>query len=170
MRYRLCLAVCFVLSSGITGLAQAIELFFEPDTTVADSGQIVEFSCLIGPSDLLRGFTVYMAYDTNMIDLYEPPVPGALVANQQGLQFNYFDHAPFQPNRLEIGATIFSEDFWQGPGEIFRMRMILRTCGVESIDAPFRRLLSPPTIRIRRSITTACWYSSAGFRRRPRPS
>jgi len=53
------------------------------------------------------------------------------------MQFNYFDHAPFEPDLLEIGATVFGTDFWQGPGEIFHARFNLRQCGVEQLVAPY---------------------------------
>lgn len=133
-----CFLFCVLLLSlaGLSGPAHAIDFFFEPDTAFGNIGQIIQFSGRIGESPLMRGFTVYMAYDTNRLDLYEPPHAGALIAGQQGLQFNYFDHAPFEPNLLEIGATVFGTDFWQGPGELFTMRMILRSCGDEPIIAP----------------------------------
>jgi hypothetical protein len=117
--------------------AMAVEFFFEPDTAMGSIGQSVLLSGKIGPSPLMRGFTVYMAYDTNIIDLAESPVAGTLIANQDGLQFNYFDHPAFEPNVLEIGATIFGNDLWQGPGELFRVRFSLRLCNVEHVSAPF---------------------------------
>jgi len=117
--------------------AAAIDFFFEPDTAIGSIGQVIQFSGRIGASELMRGYTVYMAYDTNRMDLYEAPLAGSLIANHQGLQFNYFDHAPFEPDVLEIGATVFGTDFWQGPGELFTLRMILRSCGDEAIAAPF---------------------------------
>ena len=118
----------------------AIDFFFAPDTSTGEIGQTVLLSGRIGPSDLMRGFTVYMAYDTNVIDLSEPPVPGALIADRQGLQFNYFDHVAIHPDRLEIGGTVFGSDFWAGPGELFQMRMLLRSCAdapITSAGAPF---------------------------------
>jgi hypothetical protein len=115
----------------------AIDLFFTPDSANGDVGQSVLVSGNIGASALMRGFTVYMAYDTNIFDLSEPPVAGTLIANHQGLQFNYFDHPAFEPEVLEIGGTIFGTDFWQGPGELFRMRFTLRQCRIEQITAPF---------------------------------
>jgi len=117
-----------------------IDLFFSPDTSSGDVGQMVLLSGRIGPSDLLRGFTVYLAYDTSLIDLSEPPVPGSLIADRQGLQFNYFDHVPIHPDRLEIGGTIFGTDFWAGPGELFQVRFLLRSCAdapITSAGAPF---------------------------------
>ena len=134
---RILLYGLILLFAGILQPASAIDFFFEPDTAFGEIGQVVQFSGRISESELMRGYTVYMVYDTNRIDLYEPPLPGALIVNQQGMQFNYFDHAPFQPTLLEIGATVFGTDFWQGPGEIFTMRMILRTCGNELIAAPY---------------------------------
>jgi hypothetical protein len=116
---------------------RALDFFFQPDTTIGNVGQTVLLSGQIGASPLMRGFTVYMAYDTNTIDLYEPPEPGTLIAGHSGLDFNYFDHAPFAPNRLEIGGTIFGTDFWQGPGELFRVRFLLRRCADAPITAPF---------------------------------
>jgi hypothetical protein len=117
--------------------ASALDFFFSPDTASGNTGQTVLLSGQIGASALMRGFTVYMAYDTNLIDLAEPPVAGSLIANRQGLQFNYFDHAPFEPDVLEIGGTIFGTDFWQGPGELFRVRFTLRQCAIQEITAPY---------------------------------
>ncbi len=134
-RILICLSVLVVLTAP--RLAEAIDFFFEPDTAVGEIGNVIQFSGRIGESELMRGYTVYMAYDTNRIDLYDAPLAGSLVANQEGLEFNYFDHPPFEPGVLEIGATVFGTDFWQGPGELFTMRMSLRTCGDEPIVAPF---------------------------------
>ncbi|HEY3294512.1 MAG TPA: hypothetical protein VGL38_03680 [bacterium] len=117
--------------------AWALDLTFTPDTSTGDAGQSVWISAQLSASQPMRGFTVYMSYDTNVIDLDEPPVAGALVANRQGLQFNYFDHAAFEPTLLEVGATVFGTDFWQGPGELFRARFTLRRCGAEEIAAPY---------------------------------
>lgn len=129
------LPLLFVLS--LSRDCFGLDFFFEPDTADGDVGQIVQLSGRIGASQLMRGYTVYMEYDTNVIDLYEPPVAGSLVAGLPGLQFNYFDHAPFEPTLLEIGATVFGTSFWQGPGELFRIRLLLRNCGTESIVPPF---------------------------------
>ena len=121
---------------GFVGGAQAIDFFFVPDTVMGDVGDTVELSGQISASDLMRGFTVYLVYDTNVIDLSAPPVAGSLIANQEGLQFSYFDHVPIHPDRLEIGGTVFGEDFWAGPGELFHVRFVLRTCA----DAPITLL------------------------------
>ena len=120
--------------------AFGIDFFFFPDTTFGNVGDTITLSGQIGPSVPLRGFTVYMTYDTNVVDLVPPPTAGVLIAGRQGLQFNYFDHVPIHPDRLEIGATVFSTDFWAGPGEIFQMRMVLRSCqdaAIASAGAPF---------------------------------
>ncbi len=120
--------------------AMAIDFFFVPDTISGGVGDTVELSGQIGTSDLMRGFTVYIAYDTNWIDLSAPPVAGTLIAGRNGLNFNYFDHVPIHPDRLEIGGTVFGTDFWAGPGELFRVRFVLRTCTdapLTSAGAPF---------------------------------
>ena len=137
MLVRLTCAILLIIGLAFCPSAFALDFFFSPDTSTGNTGQTVVLSGQIGSSQLMRGFTVYMAYDTNVIDISEPPVAGSLVANQQGLQFNYFDHAPFEPQVLEIGATVFGTDFWQGPGELFRVRFALRQCGIQDITAPY---------------------------------
>jgi hypothetical protein len=127
------LALClFVLRR-----ADATDFFFEPDTASGGIGQTVLLSGRIDESVPMRGYAVYMAYDTNRIRLAEPPVPGSLIAGRQGLDFHYFDHRPFLPNALEITATVFSSDFWSGPGELFQARFLLLQCGDDSIVAPY---------------------------------
>jgi hypothetical protein len=129
--------VCAVLTAFACPGAYALDFFFVPDTSAGNIGETVLLSGQIGDSPLMRGFTVYMAYDTNVIDVSEPPVAGSLISGHSGLQFNYFDHAPFEPNLLEIGGTIFGTDFWQGPGELFQVRFALRQCAVEDVVAPY---------------------------------
>lgn len=116
---------------------QAVDVFLVPDSTYGDAGDTVEITCEIGATELMRGYTVYMAYDTNLIRLVHPALPGSVVADQEGLQFNYFDHIPIFPDRLEIGATVFGDDLWSGPGDIFTARFELLDCGDVPITAPF---------------------------------
>lgn len=127
-------AVALILAVCPAGCA--VDFFFEPDTATGNVGDTITLAGRIGPSDLLRAFTVYMAYDTNVLDLAAPPVPGALIAGRPGLDFRYLDHVPVAPHRLEIGATIFSTSYWAGPGEIFRARFVLRQCADQNIVAP----------------------------------
>jgi hypothetical protein len=77
-----------------------------------------------------------MAYDTNLIDLASPVLPGSLIAGRQGLEFHYFDHT-YQPNLLEVGGTVWSNDFWAGPGELFQLKFKLRQCDDAPITAPY---------------------------------
>ncbi len=124
---------CLMLSSpGV-----AVDFVFQPDTSEGDVGESVWLSGQIGASELMRSFTIYLQYDTNRIDLLEPPVAGTLIAGRQGLDFRYLDHVPSEPDWLEIGATVFSTDFWAGPGELFRVRFLLRSCADVVISAPF---------------------------------
>ena len=132
-----CILLNLSIALLLTSPAAAIDVFFVPDTVSGQVNQTVTLSVQISPTDLMRSFTIYMAYDTNRFDLYEPPTPGPVIAGHAGLQFNYFDHAPFLPNVLEVTATIFGSDFWQGPGEIFQVRFILRSCGDEPLVAPY---------------------------------
>lgn len=125
-------------------LAAAIELSFAPDSSFADIGQTVLLSATIGATESLRSFTVYLQYDTNLVDLSEPPVAGTLLAGHPGLDFRYLDHVPSQPNWLEIGATIFGDNLWAGPGELFRIRLIMRNCADVELAAPFGIVFRTP--------------------------
>lgn len=139
-RILLKIVISMTLLGSFACRANAIDFFFAPDTISGGVGDTVELSGQIGTTDLMRGFTVYIAYDTNGIDLSAPPVPGTLIADRNGLNFNYFDHVPIHPDRLEIGGTVFGTDFWSGPGELFRVRFVLRMCTdapLTSAGAPF---------------------------------
>jgi hypothetical protein len=117
--------------------AAAIEIFLAPDTVRGDAGESVVVSGQIGATSIMRGFTVYLAYDTTVLDVAEAPEAGTLVSGLSGLNFNYFDHPSFEPNVLEIGGTVFGTDLWSGPGELFRVRFALRRCMDMMITAPF---------------------------------
>jgi hypothetical protein len=121
--------------------SQAIDFFFQPDTSSGNIGDTIRLSGRIGPSDTLRGFTIYLSNDTTVLDLASPPVAGSLIANRQGLDFRYLDHVASEPDWLEIGATVFSTDYWAGPGELFQVSFVLRQCGDISLSASvgFRR-------------------------------
>lgn len=137
MRIRvLSAAFLAALSLCLCPAGWAVDFFFQPDTANGNVGDTVTLAGRIGPTELLRGFTVYMAYDTNVIDLAAAPVPGTLIAGRPGLDFRYLDHVPVAPHRLEISATIFGSSFWAGPGEIFRARFVLRRCADQDIVAP----------------------------------
>ncbi len=122
---------------GSFAVAGATELYFQPDTSSGAIGDTVNLSAWITSSDTMRGFTIYMVYDTNFVDLAAPPVPGSLLAGRSGLDFRYSDHILAAPDWLEVGATIFGTSFWAGPGELFRLRMILRDCGNITMTADF---------------------------------
>jgi hypothetical protein len=132
---RACLIIALLFCLTLPALA--LDFYFDPDTLQGNLGQQLTLSGRITGSAPLRSFTVYMAYDTNVIDLVPPPVAGALIAGHSGLQFNYFDHAPIHPTLLEITATIFGADLWQGPGELFQLTFELRSCADAPITAPF---------------------------------
>jgi len=123
---------------GLPRTGLAIDFYFEPDTAFGEVSETVLLSGRIGPSDLMRGFTVYMAYDTNLVRLAEPVVPGSLIVGREGLSFGYFDH-DYLPDLLEVYGTIMSPsvDFWAGPGELFQLRFELRMCGDAEITAPY---------------------------------
>jgi hypothetical protein len=131
----LILALWMCLSSPRTGLA--IDFYFEPDTAFGEVSETVLLSGCIGPSDSMRGFTVYMAYDTNLVRLAEPVAPGSVVVGREGLNFGYFDH-DYLPDLLEVYGTIMnpSVDFWAGPGELFQLRFELRMGGDAEMTAP----------------------------------
>jgi hypothetical protein len=138
----ICLSLLwFALACGMATSVLAVDFFFEPDTISANIGDVIQLAGRIGPSDTVRGFTIYLVYDTNLVDLVPPPLPGTLIANRAGLDFRYSDHIPVAPNRLEIGATVFSTDYWSGPGEIFRMNLAVRRCANVAMTAEvgFRR-------------------------------
>jgi len=124
------------LSCSQTGFA--LDFFFVPDSSVGDAGDTILVSGWIGPSDSMRGFTIYMAYDTNLICLAAPVTAGHLIADRDGLNFGYFDH-DYLPDVLEVYGTIMnpSVDFWAGPGELFRLSLKLRSGGESSITAPY---------------------------------
>jgi hypothetical protein len=127
-----------VLSLDIsTSPLSEVNLFFVPDTSYGAVGDTITLSCQLGPTDPMRSFTIYMSYDTNRFDLNDAPTAGPVIAGHTGLQFDYFDHAPFLPTVLEVTATVFGTDFWSGPGELFTLRFILRSCGDEPILAPY---------------------------------
>ena len=122
----------------------AVDFFFLPDTARGDVGDTVIFSGYIGPSDSMRAFTVYLGYDTTRIRLAMPPTPGDLIAGREGLQFYYYDHTWVNPDRLDIGAAVYSTDYWAGPGELFEVRFLLLRCGDEPVVAPyFPRFVAP---------------------------
>lgn len=141
MKLRVVLLLVGVFLLSHVRIAAAFDFFFLPDTSRGNMGDTVTVTGRIGPSDTLRSFTVYLFYDTNAVDLVRPPLPGALIAGRAGLDFRYADHIPAAPNRLEIGATVFSTDYWAGPGELFIARFALRRCGDETMAGSpgFRR-------------------------------
>ncbi len=126
-----------LVSSSVYG----VDFYFVQDSTYGGLGDTVTLSGRIGPSDTLRSFTIYLYNDTTLIDLVPPATAGSLIAGHSGLQFDYFDHPPNAPHRLEIGGTIFGTDFWAGPGELFQVRFVLRGCGDVPLpaDVGFRR-------------------------------
>lgn len=128
MAARLMCALLLIAGLAFCQPVLAIDFFFSPDTSYGALGDTVSLSGQIGPSDTLRSFTIYIYNDTNRIDLAPPVMVGSLLAGHEGLQFNYFDHPPNAPTRLEIGGAIFGTDFWAGPGELFRLRFVLRAC------------------------------------------
>ena len=132
-----CVLLLLSIALLLPSTAAAIDVFFVPDTTAGDVGQVIQFSVQIEATAPMRSFTIYMSYDTNRFDLYDAPTAGPVIAGHSGLQFNYFDHASILPDLLEVTATIFGTDFWSGPGELFTVRFILRSCGSEPITAPF---------------------------------
>jgi hypothetical protein len=158
MRTRFLLILLVFALSALFKRAEAVELFFLPDTSFGQIGDTVTLSALMTASDTVRSFAVYMVYDTNLVDLASAPVPGALVAGRAGLDFRYADHVPAAPDWLEVGATVFSTDYWAGPGELFQVRFVFRGCGDVSMtaDVGFRRpngtfipgTFNPPEFRI----------------------
>jgi hypothetical protein len=152
------MAVFLVMISWGVPAVWAVDFFFEPDTIFATVGQTIQLSGRIAPTSPLRSFTIYMAYDTNRIDLADAPTPGALVAGRQGLNFNYLDHRPILPDLLEITATVFSRDFWSGPGDLFYARFQVRQCGVVEISAIY-----PPVFIDSSGAFPPVHYSSAWF-------
>jgi hypothetical protein len=132
----LLLVVLAELSCSKSGLA--LDFFFVPDTSFGQAGDTILVSGCIGSSDLMRGFTVYMAYDTNLIHLAAPVIAGSLIAGREGLNFGYFDH-DYIPDALEVYGTIMnpSVDFWSGPGELFQLSFMLRANGETSITDPY---------------------------------
>ncbi|MBK6765054.1 MAG: hypothetical protein IPG71_01740 [bacterium] len=138
------LALLLLLTTRVA-FAQPYQLFLTPDSLFSNGGDTVTVSCMIGPSELLRGYTVYLAYDTNHVDLIAPPTAGTLIAGRVGLQFNFFDHIPIQPNRLEVSATVFGTDFWAGPGELFQARFRVTGCNDWGIYPPFNPFLVSAT-------------------------
>lgn len=139
------LALLLLLLTVKVASAQPYQLYLSPDSLFSNGGDTVTVSCMIGPSELMRGYTVYLAYDTNHVDLIAPPTAGALIAGHVGLQFNYFDHVPIHPDRLEVGATVFGTDFWAGPGELFQARFRVTGCNDWPIYAPFNPFLVSAT-------------------------
>jgi hypothetical protein len=128
------------LSAALWQNASALDFYFTPDTSRGNIGDTVLVHGYIGTSEMLRGFTVYMYYDTNTFDLASAPVAGTLIAGRSGLDFRYSDHIIAAPGQLEVGATVFSTSYWAGPGELFRAKFVLRHCtGAEVYgDAAFR--------------------------------
>jgi hypothetical protein len=124
--------------------ARAVDFYFSPDTAQGNVGDTVMFLGRIGPSDLMRGFTVYLGYDTNKMKLAAAPKPGSLVASRQGLSFFYYDHIPTFPDRLDIGAAVYSTDYWSGPGDLFSVRFVLRGCGDVMIADPYAPRFTAP--------------------------
>jgi hypothetical protein len=119
----------------------AFDFFFVPDTNSGQVGDTIALSGCISSSDLMRGFTVYLAYDTNLIDLVAPAIAGSLIADRDGLNFGYFDH-DYIPDALEVYGAIMnpSVDFWAGPGELVQLSFKLRANGETSVTAPYPSL------------------------------
>jgi len=138
MKHKICTIsiLLFVLTIGQPS-ALATEMYFTPDTVNADIGDTIMFSANITASDTVRSFTVYLTYDTNEVDLVVAPTPGALLVGRPGLDFRYSDHIVAAPEWLEVGATIFGNSFWAGPGELFQFGLVVRDCGVLPITASF---------------------------------
>ncbi|MBK6911507.1 MAG: hypothetical protein IPH10_11380 [bacterium] len=113
----------------------ATELYFQPDSSFGLIGDTVTVSAYITASDTVRGFTVYLYYDTTLVDLAAAPVPGSLISSVPGLDFRFADHIVSAPNWLEVGATIFGGTYWAGPGELFRLRLVYRGCGDVPMNA-----------------------------------
>ena len=113
--YSIILLFVAVALVGHHNPACATELYFQPDTSFGAIGDTVDISAWITSSETVRGFTIYMYYDTNQVDLAAAPIPGALIAGLSGLDFRYADHIVAAPNWLEVGATIFGSTFWAGP-------------------------------------------------------
>ena len=127
----------FVLSVLATACpAAAVDFFFQPDSATGDVADTVLFSGRIAASDTMRGFTVYLGYDTTKLK-FAGATAGSLIAGRQGLQFYAYDHTPVNADRLDIGAAVFSTDYWAGPGEIFQVRFALRGCGDIPVTAPY---------------------------------
>jgi hypothetical protein len=139
---RLFLFAIFLLNFAVAGYA--VEVYLSPDSIETNIGDTVTVGCLIGPSDLLRGYTVYLSYDTNRVKLAAPPLPGSVVSGQSGLNFSYFDHEPFFPEVLEVSATVFGDDFWQGPGDLFSARFVILECGDEPLATPYLPFIVDP--------------------------
>ena len=134
----------FVLSVLVMACpAAAVDFFFQPDSATGDVADTVLFSGRIAPSDAMRGFTVYLGYDTTKLK-FAGATAGSLIAGRQGLQFYAYDHTPANPDRLDIGAAVFSTDYWAGPGEIFTVRFALRNCGDVSVTAPYQPYFVAP--------------------------
>ena len=136
IRNSILIAMVLLFTGGMR-ICYAVDFMFEPDTVGGNIGETVWLSGRIGPSEAMRSFTIYLSYDTTFLRLNGAPVAGALVENKTGLDFRYLDHVPSEPDWLEIGATVFSADFWSGPGELFRIPFLLRACGDVPITAPF---------------------------------
>jgi len=119
----------FTLLVGGNQLSDATEMYFTPDTTVASIGDTILFTAYITASDTVRGFTVYMVYDTNDVDLAVVPTASTLIAGLPGLDFRYADHIVAAPAWLEVGATVFGTTYWAGPGAVFQFGLVMRECG-----------------------------------------
>lgn len=132
------LLIAFLISLSI-GMepAHSTEMSFDPDTVNADLGDTITISAYITSSITVRSFTVYLTYDTNDVDLVNAPVPGALITSLPGLDFRYSDHIPAAPDWLEVGATIFGNTFWAGPGELFQLSLVVRECGALPMSGSF---------------------------------
>jgi hypothetical protein len=134
----------FVLSVLATACpAAAVDFFFQPDSASGGVPDTVLFSGRIAASDTMRGFTVYLGYDTTRLK-FAGASAGTLIAGRQGLQFYAYDHTVANPDRLDLGAAVFSTDYWAGPGEIFQVRFALRGCGDVPVTAPYHpRFVAP---------------------------
>jgi hypothetical protein len=123
--------------------AAAVDFFFQPDSAEGNVPDTVLFSGRIAASDTMRGFTVYLGYDTTKLK-FAGASAGSLIAGRQGLQFFAYDHTPANPERLDVGASVYSTDYWAGPGELFTVRFALRRCGDVPIIAPYNpRFVAP---------------------------
>jgi hypothetical protein len=116
----------FQAFDGQAVVGAAVELFFDPDPKYVFGARPFHVSLDVGAVDSLRGFQVYLSYDSTMID-FDSALPGDLLEPPPPLWWYVVEESP---RLVRIEGVILGPDlFVNGPGELAELHF---TCLVDS--------------------------------------